>query len=288
MFRHISQWVSGSTRTLIIYLILICIFIACAYIAWQKIGARILASPEYLVGPQQIEITQPPPWIAHTDIRAEIFNDLNRQGTLSIMDDDLTERVATALLRQPWVAKVRQVKKQFPAKVKADVTYRQPVCMIEIPGGLMPVDVEGTLLPRDDFSPVEAARYPKLVGVDRSPMGNVGSRWGDSRVAGGAEIANKLLPYWEKFKLERIVFRTPAESATGTISQQGMAQREGAYYYDIIAHGGMRIIWGTAPGDNAPGEPGPDQKVKKLLQFFEEHGSLDYSQHPPVLDLQRL
>lgn len=247
-----------------------------------------MASPEYIVGPQQIEITQPPPWITHTDIRAEIYNDLNRQGALSLMDDDLTERVAAALLRQPWVAKVRQVKKLYPAKVKADLTYRQPVCMIEIPGGKMPVDVEGTLLPKDDFSPIEAARYPKLAGVDRSPMGNVGSRWGDVRVAGGAEIANILLPYWEKFKLECIVFRMPLETTASTISQQGLAPREGAYLYDIIAHGGMRIIWGHAPGDNATGEAAPEQKVKKLVQFFEEHGSLDYPQHPSVLDLQRL
>ncbi len=132
-----------------------------------------MSSPDYFLGPQQIEITPPPPWIVRSDLTAEVYRDLGRQGPLRIMDENLTERVAVAFSGHPWVAKVRQVRKYFPAKVKVDLIYRRPVCMVEIPGGLMPVDVQATLLPKDDFSPVEAARYPRLAGVDRGQMGRL-------------------------------------------------------------------------------------------------------------------
>jgi len=281
-----SGWFSGGMGTVILCVVLIGIFIACAYAAWQKIGSRILASPEYFVGPRQIEITPPPPWISRTDLRTEIYRDLSRQGSLSIMDDDLIDRVTSALLRQPWVAKVRHVSKHYPAKINVDLIYRRPVCMVELSGGLMPVDAEATLLPTDDFSPIEAAKYPRLVGVDRKPMGNVGGRWGDSRVAGGAEIAAAILPLWEKLHLQRIIAVSPPEiGANGSVPPVN-GRRMGEYQFEIISRGGLRILWGPSPAFNTPGEPTPEQKVKKLEQFFDEHGSLDYPQGPRELDLR--
>lgn len=205
------------------------------------------------------------------------------------MDDDLAERVADAFSRHPWVAKVRQVRKQFPAKIKVDLVYRRPVCMVEIAGNLLPVDVEGSLLPQDDFSPVEKAKYPRLVGVDRGPMSpdRLGSRWGDSRVAGGAEIANELLPLWEEFKLQYIVPLPQHETGTGATAPAGTAQPAGECYFAVLTRGGMRILWGRSPAANPTGEPTPQQKIKKLEQIFAEHGSLDYPQGPRELDLTR-
>jgi hypothetical protein len=289
--QQVSRWFSGMLGTVILCIVLIGIFIACSYAAWQKISSRVLASPEYFVGPQQFEITPQPPWIHQTDLRTEIYRDLSRHGPLSIMDDNLTERVAAALLQQPWVYKVRQVSKQYPATVKVDLIYRQPVCMVEIPGDVMPtpVDIEGTLLPKDEFSPVEAAKYPRLAGVDRGPMNpqRFGSRWGDSRVAGGAEIAAALLPLWEKLKLQRIVPIPAPATATGTEIPPGTARSVSDYTFSIITHGGMRILWGHSSAANMPGEPTTLQKVEKLKQSFAEHGSLDFPQGPREMDLRR-
>ena len=146
------------------------------------------------------------------------------------MDDDLTERVTAAFLRQPWVAKVRNVAKQYPAKVKVDLTYRRPVCMVKLGDQLFPIDAEAVFLPPEDFSPVEKAKYPRLEGVDRGPMGGVGRRWGDSRVAGGAEIAAALLPIWEKLNLQSIVPHLPPQTATGAGLRPGTVSRTGDYY----------------------------------------------------------
>jgi hypothetical protein len=263
------------------------IFIACAYAAWQKIGPRVLASSEYFIGPRQIEITPPPSWLHHTDLAVEVYRDLTLHGPASIMDDGLIERVTASLLRQPWVAKVRSVAKQYPAKIKVDLIYRRPVCMVKLGDQLLPVDEEAVLLPSDDFDPVERAKYPRLDGVDRGPMGGVGKRWGDSRVAGGAEIAATLLPIWEKLKLQSIVPHLPPQPATAPATEPAAARRAGDYYFEIIAGGGMRILWGRSPASDISGELSPQQKVKKLDQFFAEHGSLDYPQAPRELDLRQ-
>jgi len=272
---------------MILCLVLLGIFIACVYAAWHKIGSRVLASPEYFIGPRQIEITPPPPWLHRTNLPAEVYRDLTRHGPASIMDDDLIERVAAACLLQPWVAKVRQVAKQYPAKVKVDLVYRRPVCMVKLGDQLLPVDAEAVLLPVDDFSPVEKAKYPRLLGVDRGPMGGARRRWGDIRVAGGAEIAAALLPIWEKLNLQSIVPHLPPETANSGALPPGTARRAVDYYYDVIAAGGMRIIWGRSPASNITGESTSQEKVKKLERFFAELGSLDYPQAPRELDLRK-
>jgi hypothetical protein len=286
--KQISQWFSGVLGTLILCLVLLGIFIACAYAAWQKIGSRVLASPEYFIGPRQIEITPPPPWLHHTDLAAEVYRDLTMHGPVSIMNDDLIERVTAALLRQPWVAKVRSVAKQYPAKIKVDLVYRQPVCMVKLGDQLLPVDAEAVLLPVEHFpSPVEKSKYPRLEGVDRGPLGGVGKRWGDSRVAGGAEVAATLMPIWEKLKLQSIVPYLPPQTAAGAGPGPAAARRVSDYDFDIIASGGMRILWGHSPASDIYGEPSTQQKVKKLERFFAEHGSLNYPQAPRELDLRQ-
>jgi hypothetical protein len=277
---------SGVMKKVILCAVLVGLFIAGAYAAWHQVAARVLSSREYAFGPQELDITPLPAWI-HTDLSGEIYRELSRDGPLTIMDDNLTERVAAAFSRHPWVAKVQKVSKEYPARVKVVLIYRKPVCMVELAGGLMPVDAEAVLLPTADFTPPEAAKYPRLAGVDRGPMGVVGARWGDSRVVGGAEIANALLPFWEKFDLHQIIPLSPREyAAVGAIAADKNS-RLGEYYFVILSRKGMRILWGPAPGANVPGEPTPQQKVKKLEQFVAEHGSLDYPQGPRELDLQK-
>lgn len=85
--------ISGWIGTIILCLVLAGVFFACGYAAWQKIGPGILASPEYFVGPQQFDITPPPPCLG---MQEEVYQDLSRQGPLRIMDNDLVGRVADA------------------------------------------------------------------------------------------------------------------------------------------------------------------------------------------------
>ena len=265
----------GPARTATLLVLLVVLFCGGTYLVWQKVNPRVLASDQYAVTPREVEITPPPPWI-HSGIRDEVFRDASLDGPLSIMDDDLTEHIGTAFSLHPWVARVRSVSKHHPARVVVELDYRRPVCMVEVTDGLLPVDVQGVVLPVGDFSPVEASRYPRLVNVGTDPMGPVGTRWGDDRVVGGAEIASALGPVWKQLKLQRIV-PLPTNSRNATKD----------YVYALFTRGGTRIIWGRAPGVNAPGELLPAEKISRLKWAAEKNGGLD-NYGSQVLDVHSL
>jgi hypothetical protein len=149
--------------------------------------------------------------------------------------------------------------------------------MVEVPGGLLPVDVQGAWLPSGDFSPIEAAGYPRLVGITSVPVGPVGTRWGDARVVGAAEIAAAIGPEWTSLKLQRIMASTPWVTNAGE-----------EFTYEIATRGGSRVLWGRPPGASSPGEVPPADKVARLKQYAAEHGGLDGPRGPQVLDVRSL
>jgi hypothetical protein len=260
------------------------------YLAWRKLKSRILSSPEYRVGPEQVEITPAPAWI-HSDIRAEVFRDPSLDGPLWLTDDNLTEQIATAFSLHPWVAKVTRVTKRHPTStnptaVKVELVYRQPVCMVEVPGGVLAVDAEGVLLPSEDFSPIEATRYPRLVGTDQKPTGPPGRRWADARVVGGAEIAAALGPAWEVMRLQRIV-PLAAGAADHSVDQSDRRAREPIFA--LFTRAGTQVLWGYAPGANMLGEPSAAEKVARLQHYLAVHDTLDGPQgQPQKLDVRTL
>jgi len=262
----------GRGRTVALVVLAIAVFFGLWYRAWREVGEDVLSSEPYWLTQQDVEITPPAEWI-HRDIRAEVFRDASLDRPLSIMDEDLVERIANAFSLHPWVAKVRRVTKHFPAQVRVELDYRRPVLMVQVPGGLLPVDVEGVLLPaRGDFSPIEARRYPRLVGVDTTPIGPVGTRWGDARVLDAAEIAAAFGPAWQQLGLDRIVPSALVEVGYGD-----------EYTYELVTKAGTRVSWGRPPGAEMPGELSATDKVARLVEYYKENGTLDGAKEVPQL-----
>jgi len=264
------------------------------YLAWRRLKPRILNAPEYRVSPEQVEMTPAPAWI-HSDIRAEVFRDPSLDGPLSLADDNLTEQIANAFSVHPWVAKVTRVTKRHPAAtnlaaVKVELVYRQPVCMVEVAGGVLAVDADGVVLPSEDFSPIEATRYPRLVGADPKPAGPPGRRWADAKVVGGAEIAAALSPVWEVMRLKQIVplaANTAAGATENDASESDRRAREPIFA--LVTRSGTRILWGYAPGANMLGEPPAAEKVARLRRYLAVHDTLDGPQgQPQELDVRTL
>ncbi len=290
-----SSWVSAvlgslAARQMGIVLAALLLLFGAARLAWLKHRDMILSAPEYQVVAETVEITPLPPWI-HSDLRGEVFRDAALYGPLSLMDETLNERLARAFAAHPWVAKVQQVRKKHPgasdpASVTVALVYRRPVCMVEVPGGLLPVDSEGVLLPSGDFSPSEAARYPRVQGVERSPNGSAGTRWGDAKVVGAAEIATVLGPAWDSLKLARIV---PLPSDPAILSNIESNRRTLEPFFAVFTRGGTRVLWGYAPGANALGEIPPQEKVARLLRYVERHDSLEgRDNRPQEIDVRTL
>jgi hypothetical protein len=254
-------------------------FIVAAILVWRHVAPHVRASRQYALTLDQVYVTPPPPWI-HSDVRAEVFRSASLDPPLSMLQDGLADRIRKAFAMHPWVAgvgEVTMVSRHPPARVDVELVYRQPVCMVEVPDGLLPVDAEGVLLPHGDldFSPIEKQSYPCLAGIDTRPMRPEGQPWGDGRVLDGAQIAAAFGPAWQQLKLSRI-----------QPSPASLAAREPTY--ELFSRAGTRIIWGLPPGTKVLGEPSPAEKIARLQQYAADHGGLDTQGSPMTLDLPAL
>ena len=269
------RFLRGPGRPLTILAAMAAAIAVASWLVRPIVQEHLRSSEEYLAGPGQIHIITPKPEWIKADIRTEVFQNTGLDQPLSILDDNAAEQVGNALALHPWVAKVSRVSKHHPARFDVELLYRRPVCMVEVSGRLYPVDRQGVLLPGNDFSLVEAARYPKLVGIDKLPVGTLGENWGDGRVLGGAEIAAELLPFWQEWKLSRIM---PSPPSAKTVA--------GRRTYTLTTQDGTRVIWGCAPSTETPGEFSAAEKIALLEHYIAEHGTLDGG--PKELDVNRL
>jgi len=259
------RWAAGPGRPVALLLLVAGLFFGGWYAVWRSVGPWLLDRRDYRVTIDTVEITPLPPWIHATDIRREAFlyASLDRKS-LSITDDDLVEQVRKAFSVHPWVAKVVSVRKYHPARIKVELVYRRPVCMVRADEERIPIDAEGVVLPGDELTPVEKERYPKLIGIDKGPPPLVGSPWADPRVAGGAEIAAALSGGWDRLGLDRIVVS----------GSPGPGPARDSRFY-LVTVRGTEIPWGRAPSSEAPGEPTPAEKVARLEAYLKDHGTLD-------------
>ena len=274
----------GPGRTPTLAVLVVAVFCGGGWAVWRRVESHVERSPDYVVSIDRISITPPPEWI-RSDVLREAFRTASSPDRpLSSLDDGLAQRVCTAFMLHPWVAKAT-VTKRAGGRVNVDLVYRRPVCMVEVanagtvyPGSavdLLPVDADGVWLPGEDLSQKQKQSYPCLAGIDHRPIQPVGHPWGDARVIDGASIAAALFPVWQQLKLYRI---QPA-ARTATPGDQGLV-------YELYTQvGTRRIVWGAASGSTAAGEPTAQEKVARLVQYAAAHGSLDAG---PPLDVRTL
>lgn len=269
-------------RVLIVAGIMMALVAGACFAVWQHVRSHVLAGSQYQVHPEHITVTPVPDWI-HGDIRAEILRDLSRDGPLSLLDEDLTVRLATAFSAHPWVTRVDRVSKHFPSGVEVVVAYRVPVAMVEVQDGqaLLPVDIQGVVLPTREmsgelnFTSEEAERYPRIGEIHTMPSGPVGTRWGDAAVLGGAQIAAVLADDWDRLKLSRIIpwERKPARSGV-------------EYTYVLVTQSGTMVFWGRAPGTETGGEVPAREKIAQLRRYAAQNGgSLDAADGPQQIEI---
>ncbi len=280
MLQALARW-----RPLIIPALIVG-FVAGAAALWARFGQGIVSSnpSQYEVSLQRIHVTEAPSWIK-ADVRGEVFHDAGwHEQQPSILEEDLTLRVAQAFEQHTWVANVTRVTKQSPATVSVELEYRRPVAMVEVDyqgqGGLLPVDAAGVLLPPEDFSAEDALTYPRITVDYSGPSGSVGTPWGDQRVAGAALIASVLLEQWSELGLYRVVCQ-PMEQPVTVVPPT----------YELHTRGDTRVIWGHVPGSEPAGEATAEQKLVRLERYIQQHGPLhapDAEAEIDVRDAQQL
>jgi hypothetical protein len=243
-------------------------------IAWQRWGEPTIKSPDYLLTPDRLVVTPQPKWI-HADVKAEVIrsSDLSSRN---VRDPKLAEEIAAAFALHPWVAMVVRVEKHFPARVDVTLEYRRPVAAVEIANrgeaGLLFVDGLGVLLPSTDFAQSQAKGFLRIAAGDETPAGGYGVAWGSERVSGAASIAAAFGQKWQPLGLYRVV---AVETTAGDLT------------YELRTKSEARVVWGAAPGQEALGEPSPEQKIAALEHLVSDKGPLDRAGAPPLVDLRK-
>jgi hypothetical protein len=120
---------------------------------------------------------------------------------LSLVDDDLSDRLQAAFSRHPWVESVERIQIGPGRRLRVRLKLRTPVLGVVWPDGtIRAVDRFGILLPRG----ADTHALP-LLTAPSTPAG-LGKPWGDPRVEGAAAVAHALAPYQDRLQLRHFRF----------------------------------------------------------------------------------
>jgi len=232
---------------------------------------------EYRVLTRDIRITPPPHWVPQNLVE-QVIRQAELPESLSLLDEELTTRIAAAFEQHPWVAEVVHVAKSAPAAIDVGLTYRHPVAMVQVKQGVYPVDPKGILLPPMDFAPSDTDRYPLIINAQSTPQGEAGVPWGDPAVEAAASLASVLTQHWKEFDLQaiEIPIRTAADMTVDD------------FVFHLYTNRGSRIIWGRAPHSQHPGELSAKQKIGRMEEYVSRFGGFDQPNGPYEIDIRHL
>ncbi len=168
-----------------------------------------------------------------------------------------------------------------------------------------PVDTEGVFLPPDEFSASQTRNYLRVEAGNSTPVGAVGTPYGDPGVAGAASHRDR-----DRRRLE--VVRIGVDRGATKTHGAEIGQSPAPVYLllatggnpDAVAHrngnqltgssgplaasgpASAEILWGHAPGQEPAGEAAAAQKLARLQHFVKQNGSLDQLPPDTVVDLR--
>jgi hypothetical protein len=225
--------------------------VGAAAFVWPRVADRVARSDDVVLLPDAIELRGQAPWVK-ADIRAEALRDASLESGLPLHDPELANRLARAFDMHPWVRQVVKVELRHPASAFVEVRCREPAAMVGVDGGLLAVDSEGVVLPSADFTADSAAVYPRLAGIESSPQGPEGARWGDPTVEEGAALAQAIRPEWSKLGLIEC-------RAVSTATAEGPRR-----VWELVGADGRIRVFGAAPGRESGDEPSAAAKIARL------------------------
>jgi hypothetical protein len=127
----------------------------------------------------------------------ELDDDVNRRlralGPLSLLDVRFESKIRGALEGCPVVARVRRVRRQWPASYSVDIIYRRPAVVIERAGKRILMTWDGVRLPAGSYPSAVGRLYPirGVIGDLPAP----GQRLVNDAFDDGIATLQQLAPY---------------------------------------------------------------------------------------------
>lgn len=229
------------------------------YLAWTQWGAERLGQQFYGLEQDRISVTAPPSYIRR-NLVSEVFT-THELDKISLLDKKATAVIGEAFRVHPWVEDVMRVEKRNDG-VEVQLRYRRPVAAVYVEQsdhpdvigpGLFFVDAVGTLLPSRDFAAADAEHYLWIRIADTYPSSkSEGVPYGDQRVVAASSIAALLAPIREQLSLFAIELANPKRAFNEP------------WKFELVRQDGQRLIWGSPPGEEQPGEALAATKLEVL------------------------
>ncbi len=208
------------------------------------------------VHPDDVEIrfANAPAWF-----RADLEAELVHKARMSLNDDPLQRpgsemrdlpAIRHAMLTTGWFQEVHQVRRVHAGLIEIDTEFADPVALVRNHEGDHLIDSRGRLLPQW-FSRGTADHFTVIVGTQFDRPARPGLEWP------GADVVAAL-------RVLKIVEQQSWRSQVRMIDVTGHLSNAGTGTIKLITDRGSWILWGSAPGDEAPMEA----DTKRKLQFL--------------------
>jgi hypothetical protein len=245
------------------------------YYADQYVEQRVAFSTQPLI----IVIKNRPPWM--NDFLVEQIAAIARPiGGHSAFDHQLLVDTAEMLGRNPWVRKVRSVRRAYTRRpadtLEVDCEYRAPVALVKYGAFYWLVDEKGVRLsdrfteqdvPSIQFGPDGKTRIRVIEGVEHAVPHIPGDQWPGDDLPAGLRMVNYLFdkPFTEQ------ILRVNVANFRGRIDP-----KDPRIVLETKFH--TKIWWGRPPSDDDVDsfiEVNTARKLNYLRLIYDEFGRVD-------------
>ncbi len=297
----LDQLVSGlSVRSILLNpgtmgLIVSIATIAATIHLWNQHQSSIMGQEDFVLTADKIRLTQPPDWVDQ-DLRERTVHELilassaqsglppeslsvsqsEPESPLSLLDTHLISRTGNVLQSIGWIESISSISKSRSG-VDVELTYRTPIGLVELnrktvsrwpqnkEEQLVPIDRMGIVLPDKVMNSKPLLRITLFEPQRQDHFGDW-TQWPDERIEESAAIGDFLKDHWQAFGFYRIMsYRLPNQPADASTPYQLWTDTRQA----------AKVIWGSPPGKELPGEAAAKTKLELLEKFYTEQGPMN-------------
>ena len=226
------------------------------YYSERSLRQYVKNSQSARVDVSNVTLADQPDWMG-----AWLSNDLSaivaQRVSADPMDGKSLADAATALERNPWVARVHRIERHPNRKVVVQASFHRPAAVVGGDAGYHLVTQNGMLLPgvyRNDQ--LDVLGLPVIEGVGAAPVAE-GAVWPGEDLQAGLDLVNVLKGEWYLPQLSSI-----------RVDQR---DRMGRIRLMLITRTGGTLIWGLPPGEDQVVEASTHVK-RERLRIYSRNG----------------
>lgn len=179
-----------------------------------------------------------------------------------VFDRDSLEALRAALDASGWFSAVPEVRRLTENTVRVRGQWRTPVAAVRVNDRDHLVGAQGELLPLAYTPGGAGASIPVILSAQFGPPENDARGFAYGRRWRGGDVPASLALLAE---LRRAFHATPHIMRQIAGLDASEYARRGRLL--IVTDTGSRIVWGSAPGDEKPGEVRANEKIARLVQL---------------------